>query len=96
MLITKRAEYGKLYLLSLLVQGKSQCCGNPTSEQKRRKLRAEAAERRQKENESRGLKDPEGAKLRREAAALQQGGTVAPMDGGLYGRNGGGLRWKID
>ena len=50
-----------------------------------------------------GLKDPEGAKLRREAAALQQGGTVAlwtvaPMDGGLYGRNGGGggLRWKID
>ena len=43
-----------------------------------------------------GLKDPEGAKLRREAAALQQGGTVAPMDGGLYGQNGVGLRWKID
>ena len=48
------------------------------------------------EGRKKGLKDPEGAKLRREAAALQQGGTVAPMDGGLYGRNGGRLRWKID
>ena len=48
------------------------------------------------EGRKKDLKDPECVKLRREAAALQQGGTVAPMDGGLYGRNGGGLRWKID
>ena len=39
------------------------------SEQKRWKLQAEAAEPRQKENKSRGLKDPEGAKKRREAAS---------------------------
>ena len=39
------------------------------SEQKRWKLQAEDAEPRQKENKSRGLKDPEGAKKRREAAS---------------------------
>ena len=38
------------------------------SDQKRWKLQAEAAEPRHKENKSRGLKDPEGAKKRREAA----------------------------
>ena len=47
----------------------------------------EAAERRQKENDSRGFKDPESAKRRKEAA----GRAGAPI-----GWNRGGLRWHIN
>ena len=47
----------------------------------------EAAEWRQKENDARGLKDPESAKRRKEAA----GSAGAPIRW-----NRGGLRWHIN
>ena len=47
----------------------------------------EAAERRQKENDSRGMKDPESAKRRKEAA----GSAGAPI-----WWNRGVLRWHIN
>jgi len=50
------------------------CCGSeepesPVDINERRRLQAEAAERRHKETEARGLKDPEGARRRMESKA---------------------------
>eukprot|EP00092_Neocalanus_flemingeri_P107153 GFUD01137530.1.p1 GENE.GFUD01137530.1~~GFUD01137530.1.p1 ORF type:complete len:111 (+),score=46.76 GFUD01137530.1:99-431(+) len=46
------------------------CCGSENDDgpdpEERRRLQAEAAEMRNKDNEGRGLKDPEGAKRRME------------------------------
>eukprot|EP00092_Neocalanus_flemingeri_P067105 GFUD01081847.1.p1 GENE.GFUD01081847.1~~GFUD01081847.1.p1 ORF type:complete len:110 (+),score=35.69 GFUD01081847.1:46-375(+) len=55
--------------------------------EERRRLQAEAAERRHKDNEGRGLKDPEGAKRRMEqkAAAAREVET-----GGE-----GGMKWQV-
>jgi len=70
------------------------CCGGGETEseadiEEKRRLQAEAAERRLKDNEGRGLKDPEGAKRRMEqkAAAARETGQGAP---------GGGLKWTVN
>merc|ERR1712181_59442 len=57
-------------------------------EAERRRLQAEAAEKRRVEGESRGLKDPEGAKKRMESKerAARDAGTT---------QGEGGMRWQV-
>ena len=58
----------------------------------RRRLQAEAAERRHQENESRGLKDPEGARRRMETKAA----AAAAVEGRSYNNDtGGGMKWQV-
>jgi len=56
--------------------------------EERRKLQAEAAEKRLKEGEARGLKDPEGVKRRIEAKER------AARDGGT-GTSEAGMKWQM-
>jgi len=69
------------------------CCGtesdNGPDPEERRRLQAEAAERRHKENEGRGLKDPEGAKRRME----QKAAAAREVESGGGGE--GGMKWQV-
>eukprot|EP00092_Neocalanus_flemingeri_P018309 GFUD01019817.1.p1 GENE.GFUD01019817.1~~GFUD01019817.1.p1 ORF type:complete len:111 (+),score=36.30 GFUD01019817.1:54-386(+) len=55
--------------------------------EERRKLQADAAERRQQTNEGRGLKDPDGAKRRME----QKAAAARELENGWTG----GMRWQV-
>ncbi|GFN75625.1 small vcp/p97-interacting protein-like [Plakobranchus ocellatus] len=56
----------------------------------RRRQQAEAAERRQKENESRGIKDPEG--LKRKQQRKEELEKKAELAGTQQGE---GLKWQV-
>ena len=58
-------------------------------EEERRLLQADTIEKRQKENEGLGLKDPEGAKRRMK----QKVAAAKELDGG--GRGEGGMKWQV-
>jgi len=72
------------------------CCGSEESDStspdinERRRLQAEAAEKRHQDNESRGLKDPDGARRRMEAKSA----AAAAMEGRQDSRE-GGMKWQV-
>jgi len=72
------------------------CCGGSSDSdngpdiEERRRLQAEAADKRHKENEARGLKDPEGAKKRIEEKAA----AARELEKGGNSRD-GAMKWQV-